>query len=208
MPIFVVIDLVNLYVLSFEIKSTNDLFMNKLNSTAWAWGVSILSFVGSNYAPPAQAITLNVGGQDFEFVNISTTFEENNSILFNLPWVIDNSLLVEDFAVEAFEAFQDNPSASLGFPNGNLGPFFPLGFILESFPVQIPSVTYDSSGSIISQTTFGNETVTYAVVSEVTPIPEPNYLSGLVILSGLGFVSRVVSNNLSERIEEKSKKLL
>ena len=158
--------------------------MNKINSTFLTVGLAIGSVVAGDFLTPAQAIIINVGGRNFEIVNLETSFDQDDSFFSNLPWVTDSSLTVEDFAEAAFEAYQNNPPA-LGLPNNDtLGPLFPEGLILESFPVQIPTVTYNSEGAIVSQTTLGNETATYVVVNEVTTIPEPITFLGSLIAAG------------------------
>ena len=122
------------------------------------------------FVSPAAAVTISVGGTDYDVSTITTTFDAQSALLLSQPWWGD-SLLADTAAADV--------GSSLGLPNGTgSGPLF--AWAENSFPGIVEAVGH-FRGMVVDLGPLPNSaSVTYAVATPT--IPEPSR----VILMGMG----------------------
>lgn len=145
-----------------------------------------LGFGLTSGAAPAQAVTVTVGGVDYEIETVFGTFNGLAASLEAQPWYLDdNGGYVGDLANDFALAVGDD----LGSPNGtNRGPYF--AFFYET------SATYNFrtfTGGVTSSGLFDlDEEFTFARVADSTPIGAIPLPAGLpLMLVALGTLALV-----------------
>ena len=158
-------------------------------------------------APSAEALILNLNGDDYKIRTVTGTFEDNQALLESQPWWVGDLNSTEDLSDDQVAILEDlffaNGEALIaefGFPNVNefaneefgadftFGPYTAIGFddFFEEGDVELVGFSFFNDGGELGFFPFPlpilpTETATYLTARAV---PEPSSILGLITFGG------------------------